>query len=51
MGVKLMSRRRCSVKRVFVGYTCAAVRAEVLVTLQRLHAEGNEAKAEDPAAD
>ena len=36
---------------VLVGDRGAAIRAEVLVALERLHAERNEAKAEDPAAD
>ena len=36
---------------VFVGDAGPTVRAEVFVTPERLHAERNEAEAEDPAAD
>ena len=38
-------------KWVFIGDAGSTVWAEVLVTSQALHAERNEAKAEDPTAD
>ena len=40
-----------SVKWVFVGDAGSTMRAEVLVTSQALHAERNEAEAEDPTTD
>ena len=37
-------------KRIFVGNAGATVGTEVFVALERLHAEWNEAQAEDPAS-